>query len=170
MRRAATYVAAFSLCLLSSPAFAQTAAGGRIATTTRLVAEFSDLEARLNRAIQRKDRAVLDKLLSEDFEEWTPAPPGNPTPLDQWMDRELSANLRSFELRQMAVETMGDMAVVSLVESRRAVCGGRACEATSFIVDLWRMRGDGVPRLRVRYACEIPPPPSASSAAPTGRE
>ncbi len=169
MRRAATYLALLALWLTASPALAQTAAGGRIATTTRLVAEFSDLEARLDRAIQHKDKAELDKLLADDFEQWTPAPPGHPIPLEQWTESELSADLRSFEIRQMAVETMGDSAVVSFVESRRAVCRGRDCSGSSFIVDLWQRRG-GVPRLRVRYACGIPAQPSASPATPTGRE
>jgi hypothetical protein len=169
VRSAAICFALLALCLFRSPVLAQAAPTGRIVTTTRLVAEFSDLESRLDRAIERKDKAALNKLLSPDFEEWTPAPPGAPTPIEQWMDQALSGNARSFEIRQMAVETMGETAVVSFVETRRALCGGRECASASFVVDLWQRDG-GAPRLRARYASEISPPPAAAPATPSGRE
>ncbi|HZO80800.1 MAG TPA: nuclear transport factor 2 family protein [Candidatus Binataceae bacterium] len=169
VRSAAISLALLAPCLLRSPVLAQAAPAGRIVTTTRLVAEFSDLESRLNLAIQRKDKAALNKLLSPDFEEWTPAPPGAPIPLERWMDKVLSGNVRSFEIRQMAVETIGEAAVVSFVEARRALCDGRECASTSFVVDLWQREG-GTRRLRARYASESSPPSSVTPATPSGRE
>jgi len=50
----------------------------RIITKTRLVAICSDLENQLFQAVQSKDRAGLDSILAEDFQLWTPNPPGRP--------------------------------------------------------------------------------------------
>src|SRR5690242_19967977 len=94
--------------------------GRRIVTTTRLVAKFSDLEEQLNLAIQRKDKTRLGKLLSEDFEQWTPAPPGDPVPRDEWTSAVLSmSSVQAFQIRHMAVHLIGDSAVVNFVETER---------------------------------------------------
>lgn len=156
------------------PASAQVAESrpGRIATTTRLVKEFSELEQNLNTAIQRRDGATLNKLLSEDFEQWTPAPPGDPVAREQWMQGALDRGfaLRSFEIRQMAVQMVNETAVVSFVQACSAICNGRDCSSNAFIVDLWQ-RQNGNPQLLVRYRCEISPREAGPSAPkPTGKE
>jgi hypothetical protein len=151
-------------------AAAQPHAPARIVTTTRLVAQYSDLEHRLDRAIQHRDRAALDKILDDSFEQWSPAPPGEPMPRDEWMHHALTGvTLRSFRVRQMAVRTIGDTAVVSFTEDRDATCGGRECSGSRFIVDLWQARG-GAPHLLVRYDSGIlaQPMPSAPPT-PTGK-
>jgi len=143
--------------------------GRRIVTTTRLVAQFSDLEQQLIRAAQHKDEAALNKLLSEDFEQWSPDPPGDPVPREEWMHNALTAVItQSFQLRQMAVRMVGDTAVVSFVLSQKAACEGRDCSGDSFIVDLWQLHKDA-PQLLVRYASNIKRVPQLPRK-PTGKE
>lgn len=146
--------------------------GRRIVTTTRLVAKFSDLEEQLNRAIQRKDQARLSKLLSEDFEQWTPAPPGDPLPREEWMSAALTASsVQAFQIRQMAVHTVGDSAVVNFVQTERAVCGARDCSTSSFVVDLWRQDRNSA-QLLVRYQSKLPGPVASDTnpPRPSGKE
>ena len=174
MRRGPVFLALLAICFqIPSPAGGQVpeSHGPRIATATRLVAQFSGLEQRLNHAIQNKNGAALDKLLSEEFEQWTPAPPGDPTPREEWLHKVLTGfTLRSFQLRQMAVRMVGETAVVSFIQSQQAVCDSQDCSGSSFVVDLWQQRG-GAPRLLVRYDSQSlvrQPPPSPP--APTGKE
>ncbi len=172
MRKTAISIALF-VGLLQIPSFAagQTpeVGGHRIVTTTRLVARFSDLEQQLLNAARHKDKAALSKLLSEDFEQWTPLPPGDPLPREEWMHNALTAfTIQSFQLRQMAVRMVGDTAVVSFVLSLKAVCDGRNCGGDSFIVDLWQERKNAS-QLLVRYASSIRRLPRLPQK-PTGKE
>lgn len=172
MRRTAISLALFAV-LLQVPSFALGQAlesgGRRIVTTTRLVARYSDLERQLTNAMQHKDEAALGRLLAEDFEQWTPAPPGDPLPREEWMHNALTAvTIQSFQLRQMAVRMVGETAVVSFVQSQRAVCNGRDCSGDSFIVDLWQQHKDA-PQLLVRYASDIKRLPQLPPK-PTGKE
>lgn len=179
LRAIATKIAlglALAAAILQVPplAFAQPKepGGRRIVTTTRLVSKFSDLEEQLTRAIQHKDEARLSKLVSEDFEQWTPAPPGDPVPREEWMHNVLTAStLQSFQIRQMAVHTAGDTAVVSFVQTERAICTGRDCSGSSFVVDLWQQDKDAA-QLLVRYESKLSGPTALApdSPKPTGKE
>ena len=176
MRRTAISLALFAV-LLQVPSFAvgqeREPDARRIVTTTRLVARFSDLEQQLTNAMQHKDEAALNKLLSEEFEQWTPAPPGDPLPREEWMHNVLTAfTIQSFQLRQMAVRMVGDTAVVSFVLSQQAVCDGQDCGGNSFIVDLWQQH-NGAQQLLVRYDSRMPGlqhQPPQSPQKPTGKE
>ncbi len=166
---------AAALLQVPSPAFAQPKepGGRRIVTTTRQVSKFSDLEEQLTRAIQHKDEVRLGKLVSEDFELWTPAPPGDPVPREDWIHIVLTAlTLQSFQIRQMAVRTVGDTAVVSFVQTERAICTGRDCSGSSFVVDLWQQQGKDAAQLLVRYQSKLSGPMALgpNSPKPTGKE
>jgi hypothetical protein len=88
----------------------------RIITKTRLVAIFSDLENQLFQAVQSKDRAGLDSILAEDFQLWTPNPPGGPVPREDWKNQSLAENLKEFQIRQMAARSVEEnVTVVSFV-------------------------------------------------------
>jgi hypothetical protein len=174
MRRGTIIFALFAVCFqIPFLAAGQVSElrGPRIGTTTRLVAQFSGLEQRLNRAIQHSDEATLNKLLAEEFEQWTPIPPSEPMPREEWLHNVLTAfALHSFQLQQVAVRMVGETAVVSFVQTQRAVCDGRDCSGSLFIVDLWQLR-KGAPRLLVRYNSQRlarQPPPSPRT--PTGKE
>jgi uncharacterized protein DUF4440 len=130
----------FSLLLSNVASMGQNPAPPtRIVTTTRLVAIFSQMEADWLRATQQKDQATLQRLLAEDFQVWTPAPPGEPLPREQWFDEILAEKLDSFRIRQMAVRGLNDStAVVSFVLSQTVVRAGHRHTSDFFIVDLWR--------------------------------
>jgi len=66
----------FTFPLSSLYAAQNQVAPGRVVITTRLVAIFSELESNVLTALQKKDGAALDKLLSDEFQVWTADPPG----------------------------------------------------------------------------------------------
>jgi len=109
----------------------------RVVTTTRLVRVFSELETEWHQAVQQKDSAVLDRLLGEDFQEWKPSIAG-PVPREEWQQRAFAQELRSFQLRRVAVRSLNEeTVVVSFVLSESVQSGGKLEEQDSFIVDLW---------------------------------
>lgn len=176
MRRTAILFALIVVLLQGTPASAQpprSVPRQRIVTTTRLVAKFSDLEERLTSAMQQKDQATLNAMLSDDFEQWTSAPPGDPTPREEWLHNVLTSfTLHSFQLRQMAVRTVDQTELVSFVRSQQAVCGGRDCDGDVFIVDLWQQHND-TPQLLVRYESlvqKLSRPLPEMPPRPTGKE
>src|SRR5512142_1788516 len=59
-------------------------ARGQVATTTRLVTLFTNLEAEMMTAVQQRQPAA-ERLLSPDFQVWTPQPPGAPVPRAEWL-------------------------------------------------------------------------------------
>jgi len=178
MRRTAISIALVAVFLqIASLASAQAPASAvrrRTVTATRLVVQFSDIEERLTAAMLHKDEAALSKLLSQDFEQWTPAPPGDPIPREEWLHNVLTAfTLDSFRLSQIAVRTVDKSELVSFVLSRKAVCVGRDCGGNVFVVDLWQEQRNGTAQLLVRYISldqgrlQQPPQPPPR---PTGKE
>ena len=77
----------------------------RVATTTRLVTIFSELETEWLQAVQQKDSAALERFPGEDFQELSPNVAG-PVPREEWQQRALTQELQSFHLRQMAVRAL----------------------------------------------------------------
>jgi ketosteroid isomerase-like protein len=136
------------LSLVASAIFVQNQAKpksepSRIVTVTRLVAMFSDLESQWLRAMQRKDESTLNRLLAEDLQVWTPTPPGDPIPREDWLRQALADRLESFHLRQMAVRSVNDdIALVSFVWSETVVRGGKSATSHYFVVDVWRKDRD----------------------------
>jgi hypothetical protein len=119
---------------------------GRIVTTTRLVAVFSELEESTFKAAQQNDLATLHRVLSDEFEVWTPEPPGQPIPGEDWLKKMAADKVQSFRFRQMAVRSLGDdISVVSFVLTEVSTT-----PKSYFIVDVWT-RSDGSWRLRDRY-------------------
>lgn len=151
---------AISLAIPFSASAQPSRSYARVVTTTRLVAEYSDL-----------DEAALNKFLSDDFEQWTPTPPGDPVPREDWTRAAMTSfALQSFQVRQMAVRMTGETAVASFVQDQHATCNGRDCSGSHFIVDLWQ-RHNNVAQLLVRYdsgkLAQQPPP---SPPKPSGKE
>lgn len=115
----------------------------RIVTTTRLVALFSGQEQELNLALQQKDTATLDRLLSPEFQVWTPEPPGQPIPRAEWLQQNAGGNFGVARVSQMAVRDVGKTHIVSFVMSRGA--------GAHFVVDVWQDAGNGTWKLTDRY-------------------
>lgn len=171
-RTAAFFTVVFAVLLLI-PSFASAQApkpdGRRVVTTTRLVALFSDLEQQWTQAMQRRDAAPLNKFLSDEFELWTPAPPGDPVSREDWLHDTLTAShLQSFQIQQMAVRMVDDTAIVSFVQRQKADANGQDRSGDYFIVDLWTQHGDTW-QVLVRYASPIKNPPQPSPS-PTGKQ
>src|SRR5207248_3590239 len=94
---------------------AQAPAKQRIVTTTRLVTLFSDLERQLMSAVQQNDDVKTQQFLSDDFAVWTPQPPGDPIPAEDWMASEKRKQLSSFRICQLSVQPLGEHAALSSV-------------------------------------------------------
>ena len=135
----------------------------RIVTKTRLVAIFSDLENQLSQAEQNKDQDGVDAILAEDFQLWTPTPPGDPVPRADWLSQSRAENLKDFRVQQMAARSIEENAtVVSFVLSKTVVHAGKASLRNYFIVDLWQ-KADDKWKLSDRYASQL----SAASLRPS---
>jgi len=136
----------FAACLIGNAgsAFAQDEAQPRIPTVTRLVQQFSALEAALVNAVRTGDAATLERILTHDFEMRVGARPGAPIPRSDWIRRSLGAADASYGIEQMAVHAFGDVAVVSFLARRTP-------RRSLFITDVWVGAGSAA-RLAVRYA------------------
>ena len=142
--------------LLSTPAAAQRPAPGRppIVTTTRLIAVFSGLEHQLLAAAQQKNAEAAQRLLSDEFALWTPQPPGNPMPAEDWLPSLKQKQISSFRTRQMAVQSLDQSAAVSFVLTETVGTGANARNQNYWIVDLWRSE-EGQWKLLARYQSEV---------------
>jgi ketosteroid isomerase-like protein len=118
--------------------------GQRIVTRTRLQVLFSDLEDQWLKAIQQKDAPSLDRLLSEDFQVWTPTPPGSPMPREDWQTAAFGRKLRSFEYHQLAVRSASpEIAIASFVLTETFDQAGKSVSEDHFVVDVWAKNGEG---------------------------
>ena len=138
----------------------------RIPTVTRTVKIFTELESAISASIQRGDAAALQKALSDDFELRVGAQPGTPTPREEWVRSLLAKPLAPTRIEQMAVHDMGDVAVVSFLETA-IPAGKRDPPRDIFVVDVWKRAGDTW-LLAIRYVSAhgtrpVPIPGDASS-------
>ena len=139
--------------------------GTRSVTTTRLVAVFSELERQLVAATQKNDQTTLDRLLSSDFELWTPKPPGAPMARPEWLQNMKTAVPREFSIRQMSVRGLDDHAVASFV----LLEGAGARMTAAFVVDLWERKVSEW-KLTDRYTSRVQAAPYTGGVKPTGKD
>ena len=143
-------------CIAFAPAFAQPSPHpGRIPTVTRLVKQFSELEAELVAKAHAKDASMLDDALDPAFEMRVGSAPGVPVPRDTWMREARAASLTSPRIAQMAVHDLGDVAIVSFRETDANARSTRSARER-FIVDCWKRDGDAW-KLAVRYQTDASP-------------
>ena len=155
MKRTFFYLLAL---LLVTPAIAQTP--GRIETKTRLVALFSKMENQLWDALVRNDSAAAGQLLTDDFAQWSPEPPGAPTPRDEWLKPD-RRDMRNFRVRQMSAKDLGDHVAVNYVLTSDL-------PRAFFIVDVWKKVGAGW-QLDSRYLSAVDAAPYRGDVRPTGK-
>lgn len=152
-----------ALLILPSARTQQTpspAAPGQAMTMTLPMAIFSDLENQLVEAAQKKDPAALQRLIGQGCNLWTPAPPGDPMPSEDWIAVLQRDPPRSFRMRQLAVQVFGDTNVVSFVASEGRLVKGKEQTTDHFIVDVWTRQGDTW-QLAARYLSAAPRGPRA---------
>lgn len=158
MKRPLICFAALAL-LTSLPVQAQ--APGRFQTTTRFVTIFTNLENQLWDALVRNDAASAGRMLTEDFAQWSPEPPGAPTPREAWLKPD-RRDMGNFRVRQLSAKDMGDHVVVNYV----LTCN---LPRAFFIVDIWQKAGADW-QLAERYLSAVDPAPYSGAARPTGKD
>ena len=72
----------------------------RIVTATKQVSMFSDLEIQMLKAVQKKDKAALQAMLTDDCV--IEMPNADPLPGDEWVDSVMAKDftLKSFAMRR----------------------------------------------------------------------
>ncbi len=120
----------------------------RVVTMTRFMKVFSEHEYNLIDAVRAGDRAMLDRLLPEDFEQRNAASPGSPVPRAEWLQaNELKAPGQAL-ISELAVHDRGELAIASFRL--------KLAERELFIVDVWRRKGADAYELLTRYAAPVP--------------
>jgi hypothetical protein len=146
----------------------------RIVTMTRLQSFFGDLEHSWLKAVQEKDQAALKRILWDQFSLWTPVPPGDPVPLEDWIHQAFSRKLQSFRIEQLAARSVTlDVTVASFVLTETFDEGGEQKTEQHYIVDVWHDEGNNHWRCTDRYssvATGMQPSTAEPEKRPTGRE
>ncbi len=157
MQRLFAYLVSLSILLIS-------VAGGqepvkpprnpRIMTATRQVVTFSSLEKQMMEALQKKDKAALKALLTDDTA--IHMPDADPLPGDDWVDSVMSKDfaLKSFGIRQVDVADLGTAAVVAYDRIQDSTFKGKPDGGEFFVVDLWKKDGDNW-KLADRYVSKV---------------
>ena len=143
----------------------------RIITATKQVTLFSGLEIQMLKAVQKKDKAALEAVLTEDC--LIEMPNADPLGCDEWLDSVMAKdfNLKSFVVRQMAVTDLGNAAVVKFDRLQEATSKGQADSGEFFVVDLWKKDGDNW-KLASRYVAKVSSTPllPKGPVKPTGKQ
>jgi hypothetical protein len=142
-----------------------------IITATRQVALFSGLEKQLIQAVQKKDKDKLQAFLADEF--IIDMPDADSMPGDDWMASVLAEDfsLKSFVLRQFAVDDLGNAAVVKFDRIQESTYKGKSDGGEFFVVDLWKKAGDAW-KLSNRYVSKVSSVPEIPQKAPrpTGKQ
>jgi hypothetical protein len=142
-----------------------------IITATRQVTIFTGLEKQMLQAIQQKDKAGLEAMLSDDFT--IDMPNADPLPGDDWLDSVMTKDflLKSFVVRQMSVIDLGNAAVVKFDRIQEASSKTEKDNGEFFVVDLWQKSGDTW-KLANRFVSKISSVPLVpkNDVKPTGKQ
>jgi ketosteroid isomerase-like protein len=142
----------------------------RIITATKQVSMFTGLEKQLLQAIQKKDKAAAQAMLSDDL--IIEMPDADPLPGDDWLDSVMSKDfaLEKFGVRQMSVIDLGNAAIVKYERLQQATQKGANENGQFFIVDLWKKSGDTW-KLASRYVAKVSSVvPAQTPPKPTGKQ
>jgi ketosteroid isomerase-like protein len=163
------------LLAVTALSFAQepvkTPANSRIMTATRQVSIFGPLEQKVLSAVQKKDKAALAAMLTDDFavevadsdridgEEW----------IESVMNKDFS--LKSFAITQVSVNDLGDRAIVKFNRAQQATYKGKNESGDFFVVDVWSKIDDSW-KLANRYVAKLRTLPATLrvSPKPTGKQ
>ena len=142
----------------------------RIITATKQVAIFTRMETQLLQAVQKKDKAAAQAMLSDDL--MIEMPDADPLPGDDWLDSVMAKDytLKSFVVRQMSAIDLGDAVVLKFDRLQEAASKDQPDNGEFFVVDVWKKSGDTW-KLASRYVAKVSsqavmPKP----AKPTGKQ
>jgi hypothetical protein len=143
----------------------------RIITATKQVTMFTGLENQMLQAIQKKDKAALGSMVTDDCS--IHLPDADPMPGDDWIDSVINKDfaLKKFLIRQTSVADLGTAAVVSYDRVQESSYQGKADGGEFYVVDLWKQDG-GAWKLSDRYVSKVGTTPYMPKAPvkPTGKE
>jgi len=143
----------------------------RIITATKQVSMFSGMENQLLQAVQKKDKAAAQGMLSDDL--IIEMPDADPLPGDEWLDSVMAKDytLKSFVVRQMSAIDMGDAVVVKFDRIQDAIFKGKPDGGEFFVVDVWKKNADTW-KLASRYVAKVSSVPVMPKAdvKPTGKQ
>jgi hypothetical protein len=129
------------------------------------------MENQLLQAVQKKDKAAAQAMLSDDL--MIEMPDADPLPGDDWLDSAMAKDytLKSFVVRQMSAIDLGNAVVVKFDRLQEAASKGHADSGEFFVVDLWKKDGDTW-KLASRYVSKVSSQPSIPKAPvkPTGKQ
>lgn len=142
-----------------------------ITTATKQVTLFTGLEKQMLQAVQKKDRAAVEGMLTDEFEIAMPGVDSLAGP--DWVDSVMAKDfsLKSYVIRQMSVADLGDAAVVKFDRIQQATHQGKNESGEFFVVDLWKKSGDSW-KLANRYVAKVGAIPLTPKIEPkpTGKE
>ena len=143
----------------------------RIVTATKQVSIFTGLENQLLQAVQKKDKAAAQAMLSDDLN--IEMPDADPLPGEDWLDSVMAKDytLKSFVVRQMSAIDLGTAVVVKFDRLQEASSKGQADSGEFFVVDVWKKSGDTW-KLASRYVSKVSSDASAlkKPVKPTGKQ
>ena len=143
----------------------------RIVTATRQVSMFSALEKQMLGAVQKKDKAALKAMLTD--EAIIHLPDADPLTGDDWVDSVMSKDfdLKTFTIRQMDVADLGTAAVVSYDRIQNSTFKNQKDGGEFYVVDQWDRDGDSW-KLANRYVCKVGSVPvlPKGPVRPTGKQ
>ena len=143
----------------------------RIVTATKQATLFSGLEIQLLKAVQKKDQAAMQAMLTEDF--MVEMPNADPLPGEDWVDSVMAKDftLKSFAMREVSVVDLGNAAVVKFERRQNTINKGKAEGGEYFVVDVWKKDGDTW-KLANRFVSKSATTPYAakSPVKPTGKQ
>jgi ketosteroid isomerase-like protein len=142
----------------------------RIKTATRQVAIFTGLETQMLQAVQKRDKAALTAMLTDDFA--LEMPNADRTAGEDWVDSVMTKDfvLEKFGVHQVSVIDLGNAAIVKFDRLQQATYKGAKENGQFFVVDLWKKDGDTW-KLANRYVSKVSSVvPEQSAPKPTGKE
>ena len=127
----------------------KSSANGTVATVTRLVLLFTQLENNLSKAIAARDKEAASELLMNNFEVLAGTELDDPIPKAEWLQEALKQPISEARIQHMSVHGYDNISVVSyLLKQTNPQPGG---PPDVFIVDVWT-QSQGKWKLSVRYA------------------
>jgi ketosteroid isomerase-like protein len=143
----------------------------RIITATKQVTMFTDIEKRMLQAVQKKDKAALQTMITEDCT--IHLPDADPMASDDWLDSIMNKEfvLKSFIVRQMSVADLGTAMVVSYDRVQQSTYKGQNDGGEFYVVDLWKKDGENW-KLSDRYVSKVGSTPfmPKGTVKPTGKQ
>lgn len=126
----------------------------RIITATRQVTIFSSLEKQLLQNVQKKDKAAIQALLSDDLLIFMPN--ADAMPGEDWTASVISRDfvLKAFGIRQVSALDLGDSVLVSFDRAQESTYQGKPDGGEFFVIDLWKKNSDSW-KLASRYVSKV---------------